>query len=332
MKTFIAFAALLASLSPCFGDMLGINVEFSRSKENQTLVSIRTGSLTKYNRENVSILDAATALRTLRFEKDGKFAVIHSKEPIPPADLMLILEAMSANHIEISYIQIGQASPTGMDIWNQTAPMEDREGDLLRNQLGVAENVIPCSPKIAGLKIDLGQNFGSPQKVLCYDLFDHRGELTHTDNGGSQLHWRIFASSETKNLFIVESEPSSENVMGWVDGRVFVERMVNMGEAIMGLPPQPPKVSFRDALKECVEVDAASQIAAFYVSYRREIESHPRLVWIIYALGLPGFHGSKWPNSDRPASIFHQLRTVIDAETGQRLFFDTLPVPRFSIQ
>ena len=98
--------------------MLGIKIELSRDKQGQTLVSIRAGYLTNYNRDNVPVKAAAKVLRDLKFDKDAKFAVIHSKEIIPAADLIPIYEAMSANHIEPFYIQIGAAPPTGMDIWN----------------------------------------------------------------------------------------------------------------------------------------------------------------------------------------------------------------------
>jgi len=118
MKTIILLIGFLASVSSAYADMLGINIELSRGKQGQALVSIRAGCLTDYNRDDVTVKAAAKVLHDLKFDKDGKFAVIHSKDTIPVADLMPIFEAMSANHIEPFYIQIGAGPPTGMDIWN----------------------------------------------------------------------------------------------------------------------------------------------------------------------------------------------------------------------
>jgi hypothetical protein len=120
MKTTFLFIGFLACLSSAYADMLGIDIELSRAKQGQvgvTLVSIQTGSLAKYDRINISVKAAADDLRNLRFDKDGKFAVIHAKEGIPLADLISIFDAMATNHIEPLYIQIGSEPPPGMDIW-----------------------------------------------------------------------------------------------------------------------------------------------------------------------------------------------------------------------
>jgi hypothetical protein len=119
MKTFL-LVGFLACLSSAYADMLGINVELTRTNQGptwQTLVSIQAGYLTNYNRVNVSVKAAADDLRNLRFDFDGKFAVIHSADSVPVEDLMPIFEAMSTNQIGLFYIQIGQGPPTGMDIW-----------------------------------------------------------------------------------------------------------------------------------------------------------------------------------------------------------------------
>ena len=120
MKTTFLLVGFLACLSSAYADMLGINVELTRTNQGptwQTLVSIQAGYLTNYNRVNVSVKAAAEDLRSLRFDLDGKFAVIHSAYSVPVEDLMPILEAMSTNQIGLFYIQIGQGPPSGMDIW-----------------------------------------------------------------------------------------------------------------------------------------------------------------------------------------------------------------------
>jgi hypothetical protein len=120
MNTTFLFIGFLACLSSAYADMLGINIELSRAKQGQTTltqVSIQAGSLAKYDRINVSVKAAADDLRNFRFDKDGKFAVIHAKEAIPLADLISIFDAMAMNHIELLYIQIGSGPPPGMDIW-----------------------------------------------------------------------------------------------------------------------------------------------------------------------------------------------------------------------
>lgn len=119
MKTFLLLMSLLAWLPSARADMLGINLELSRDKSETTRVTIRAGALTQYNRDHATVTDAAAVLRGLKFAKDGKFAVVHSTGPIPPADLIPLLEAMSANHIAIYYMQLGAKAPTGMDIWNR---------------------------------------------------------------------------------------------------------------------------------------------------------------------------------------------------------------------
>jgi len=121
MKTSLLLVGFLVCVVSAYADMLGINVELTRTNQGpalQTLVSIQAGYLTNYNRVNVSVKAAAEDLRSLRFDFDGKFAVIHSAYSVPVEDLMPILEAMSTNQIGLFYIQIGQGPPSGMDIWN----------------------------------------------------------------------------------------------------------------------------------------------------------------------------------------------------------------------
>lgn len=118
MKIIVLLIGFLVSLSSAYADMLGINIELSSDKHHQTLVSIRAGYFTKYNRDNITVETAAKVLHDLKFDMDGKIAVIHSKSIIPVSDLVPIFEAMSANHIELFYIQIGTGPPTGMDTWN----------------------------------------------------------------------------------------------------------------------------------------------------------------------------------------------------------------------
>jgi hypothetical protein len=121
MKTIILFISLLVSSSLAYADELGINIELSRVKQGQTwqtLVSIRAGYLTSYNRDNIPVETAAKVIRTLKFDEDSKFAVIHSNDAIPVTDLIPIFEAMRANDIATDYIQIGKSPPSGMDIWN----------------------------------------------------------------------------------------------------------------------------------------------------------------------------------------------------------------------
>lgn len=118
MKTIILLIGFLAGLSPAYADMLGINIEYSYGKQKQALVSIRAGYLTNYNRDNIPVKDAAKVLRDIRFDMDGKFAVIHSTGVVSVADLTPIFEAMSANNISLWYLQIGLGPPNGMDIWN----------------------------------------------------------------------------------------------------------------------------------------------------------------------------------------------------------------------
>ena len=122
MKTTFLLVGFLTCLSSAYADELGINVELIRTNQGpawQTLVSIQAGYLTNYDRVNVSVKAAADDLRNLRFNFDGKFAVIHSKDDIPVADLIPIFEAMSTNDIALFYMQIGSSPPTGMDIWNR---------------------------------------------------------------------------------------------------------------------------------------------------------------------------------------------------------------------
>jgi len=118
MKTFIMLIGCLASLTSAHASMLGINIELSRDKEGKTVVSIHAGALTENNRDSVTVQAAAKVLHDLKFNKDAKFAVIHSKVIIPMEDLMPIFEAMIANDIGLGCIQIGTGPPSGMDIWN----------------------------------------------------------------------------------------------------------------------------------------------------------------------------------------------------------------------
>ena len=121
MKTILLIFGFITFMSSAYADMLGINVELTRTNQGptwQTLVSIQAGYLTNYNRVNVTVKAAADDLRNLRFDFDGKFAVIHSKDTIPVADLVPIFEAMSTNDIALFYMQIGSGPPSGMDIWN----------------------------------------------------------------------------------------------------------------------------------------------------------------------------------------------------------------------
>ena len=119
MKKILLLIAILIGVSSAYADELGINIELSRNKLEQTLVSIRAGYLTNYNRDNVTVKVAAQVLRDLKFDFDGKFAVIHSQFNVPVEDLVPILQAMSTNNIALFYIQIGAGPPNGMDIWNQ---------------------------------------------------------------------------------------------------------------------------------------------------------------------------------------------------------------------
>ena len=86
MKRIIILIGFLVSLSLARADMLGINIELSRHKQGQTLVSLRAGYLAGYNSDNITVKAAAKVLHDLKFDKDGKFAVIRSREennPIP---------------------------------------------------------------------------------------------------------------------------------------------------------------------------------------------------------------------------------------------------------
>ena len=105
-------------------DVRAITLELSRNTFRETLVSV-TSNIKEENQANLKVPEAATLLRQAKHLKDAIIVIIHSEETIPLADLLPLFGAMSDNHIEIEYMQIGQC-PTVGDIWNQRGAGEPR--------------------------------------------------------------------------------------------------------------------------------------------------------------------------------------------------------------
>jgi hypothetical protein len=96
------------------------------------------------------------------------------------------------------------------------------------------------------------------------------------------------------------------------------------GERYSGIPANPPRISFHEALNRCEKYPVfAKEIIVNYVLYSQVHYTELRPAWVIYLRGLP-------PLTDRneiPLQYRTNMRFVIDAETGHGLWRNNLPYP-----
>lgn len=104
-----------------------------------------------------------------------------------------------------------------------------------------------------------------------------------------------------------------------------------VGESVNGIPATLPHVNFVQALRKATGTARAKQIVAYYVlmsSRNPKIDSVP--VWVIHAWGMPplGVFGltNQIPGLDQRRIT--QMRTLINADTGDVYFSDTIPQPQ----
>ena len=106
-------------------------------------------------------------------------------------------------------------------------------------------------------------------------------------------------------------------------------QLSDFGERYLGLPKEAPKVSLIDALKACDGRPlVAEETIVSYVVYAIEISQGdtrrtygPCPAWVIYTRGLQPI------SAQAPASMTTNLRTVVDATTGDKIITNNLPYP-----
>ena len=85
MKTILLIFGFITFMSSAYADMLGINVELTRTNQGptwQTLVSIQAGYLSNYNRVNVTVNLRQRIYGTCYLISMASSPVIHSKDTI----------------------------------------------------------------------------------------------------------------------------------------------------------------------------------------------------------------------------------------------------------
>jgi hypothetical protein len=105
-----------------------------------------------------------------------------------------------------------------------------------------------------------------------------------------------------------------------------------VGEQFLSLPDQDPKYDMYYALKIIEEFgpvtpQAAKQYMAYLVTHRT-VRYQKKTVWIIQTRGIiPFIHGYQGEGGYVSEEARNHIRHVIDAETGEWLFSDTVPQP-----
>jgi hypothetical protein len=103
------------------------------------------------------------------------------------------------------------------------------------------------------------------------------------------------------------------------------EQLSSGGERYHGLPTNPPAINYCEALNKCKFYPVLSRkIVASYVLHSDCRSSEPKPVWVIHMRGLPALSS----NPMVPEYTATNRRTVINAMTGEVLFFTNQPYPR----
>ena len=138
----------------------------------------------------------------------------------------------------------------------------------------------------------------------------------------------------TDNIFKLETDWPEEipHIAPFPDA-IEEERQLRMaGEEFVSLPDFVPTIDFYNALKTLdihgpISPGSAKQVMAYNVIHKTE-EYSDRPVWIVQTRGIvPIRHGYQGRGGYVPEDARNHMRHIIDAESGQWLYSDTLPQP-----
>lgn len=139
---------------------------------------------------------------------------------------------------------------------------------------------------------------------------------------------RVLVSPDSEQVLqIVCQRGSGQPFSATFPSATSYERQMNrVRQVFTGLPNQPPKVTFAEALQRAEGVQNAKEIVAYYVTSKYlDFEESHRPVWVIHAWGIPPMKLPAPPGA--PSTTLTHIRTIIDAETGEPQLFDSIPQP-----
>jgi hypothetical protein len=179
------------------------------------------------------------------------------------------------------------------------------------------------------------------QPAWKVEYFDVRLELATSMKDFADPYRRTFTvllNEKTGQLINIVSKivPTTENHDGDLleqpSGKDAEAQLAAEDEIYHGLPTEPPKLNFLDALAVVLNKGIGSpflakQIYANFVMHSRG-GSPVRSAWVVTLRGIPpiaahGPHGDSIPVWQR-----NHIRNVVDDETGKNLFATNSPQPR----
>jgi hypothetical protein len=209
-------------------------------------------------------------------------------------------------------------SPSGMDLASRALEITDLAG-----QSDIKSSIVSLSPRVQVLPF-----IPPAASVYVVRLENVRWSFNSKTNPYIR-GLEVFFSAETGQVVKIQSV-WPEGVQGDKYPSIASEerQLTEAGRERFELPKRGPKVSLLEAMKKVIIPELAKQLVIYYVLDSSQAPSFgPRPVWIINRWGIPPFHPPRPPGDYPPgsnAAITH-LRTVIDAETGERHGEDNLP-------